>query len=318
MSTGRTTWRAKPCGWRDRERVVALGEEFGPGGPLVLDVLEEMAKEQVGDGTVRAGLRSLARAAFLPRGSEGAELVRNVLGFAETVGALDDLAIADDADMTVTCRVSGFAADQGKGYESVRKARQRGAAAAETTEADAEVEGETDPDHVPEAGTEGDNVPDCPPTGQDRTGHSSLRSENARQRAVRFRGRQVSATTTALAVAVVERFNELAGTTYRPFGDDDRPSENLKRVLGAVLADRRITADVAEQMIRGALAGRRFWEPARPHLGHVFGPGVLEPNVENALRVATSPAGLSAGDRMALATQRRTEAAEQRLGAEAP
>lgn len=156
----RTTWRAKPCGWRDRERVVALGEEFGPAGPLILDVLEELAKEQRHDGQVRTGLRSLARAAFLPRGSDGVEVARRVLTFGETVGALDDLEIAADADMTVTVRVSGFAADQGKGYEAVRKGRQRS----------------TEPGHSPENGDNDascpenwDGVPECPPTGQDRT-----------------------------------------------------------------------------------------------------------------------------------------------------
>lgn len=159
-ATGRTVWRAKPCGWRGRERVVALGEQFGPAGPLVLDVLEEMAKEQVGDGSVRAGLRSLARDAFLPRGTEGAGQVRAILTLAAEVGALDDLQIADDVAMTVTCRVSGFAADQGRGYESVRKAKQRAAVAQPASDRR---------DDVPDLGTEGDSVPASPSTGQDRT-----------------------------------------------------------------------------------------------------------------------------------------------------
>jgi hypothetical protein len=169
MSEGRTTWRAKPCGWRDRERVVALGEEFGPAGPLILDLLEELAKEQRANGAVRTGLRSLARGAFLPRGTDGAQLARSILEFAETIHALDDLAIADDADMTVTCRVSGFAADQGKGYEAVRKGQQRAAGHIETPpdnvpgSPDARDNGAACPDG-------GDTVPVSPPTGQDRTG----------------------------------------------------------------------------------------------------------------------------------------------------
>jgi hypothetical protein len=131
--------------------------------------------------------------------------------------------------------------------------------------------------------------------------------EDARTRAVRFAGRNVSSTTVVLAVSVVEQFNELAGTAYRPFGDDGKPSENLKRVVGAVLRDQRITLPVAEQMIRAAFAGRRFWEPARPHLGHVFGPGVVEAGVETALRAA----GMSASNRMALASRRRNDEAER-------
>ena len=187
----RTTWRAKPCGWRDRERVVALGEEHGPAGPLLLDVLEELAKEQRGDGRVRTGLRSLARAAFLPRGAAGADQARDVLRFAERVGALDDLAITDDDDMTVTCRVSGFAADQGRGYEAVRKGQQRAANDGDDRDAvpvgpdESRQDGTTTPagpdarDNDPSCPDERDGVPVCPPTGQDRTGTSSLRSEDA-------------------------------------------------------------------------------------------------------------------------------------------
>jgi hypothetical protein len=132
MADHRTIWRAKPCGWRDRERVVALGDEFGPAGPLVLDFLEELAKEQRCDGSVRAGLRSIARGAFLARGSEGLALARRILAFAATVKALDELEIADGDEMRVTCRVSGFGADQGTGGAAVRKAHQRAAGPAVT------------------------------------------------------------------------------------------------------------------------------------------------------------------------------------------
>ncbi len=146
MSSGaRVTWRAKPCGWRDRERVVALGEEFGPAGPLMLDLLEELAKEQ--RGPVRAGLRSLARGAFLERGEAGTDHARRILIFAAKLGALDELEIAEDVAMTVTCRVSGFSEDQGAGYESVKRAMTRASTCPENR----------------------DTVPSLPPTGQDRT-----------------------------------------------------------------------------------------------------------------------------------------------------
>ena len=87
MAGERTTWRAKPCGWRDRERVVALGDEFGSAGPLVLDVLEEFAKEQRDGDRVRTGLRALVRGAFLQRGSEGIEQAGEIVRFAGRVGA---------------------------------------------------------------------------------------------------------------------------------------------------------------------------------------------------------------------------------------
>ncbi|PTL55783.1 hypothetical protein [Paraconexibacter algicola] len=169
MSGGRTTWRAKPCGWRGRERVVALGEEFGPAGTAVLDLCEELAKEQRGErGEVRAGLRSIARDAFLPRGTAGQTLAREILEFGERVGAFDDLYIADDVDMTVTLRVSGFAEDQGRGYESVRKQQQRAGQRPDTEDTSTPC-----PDHRDNATAcpeTGDGVPVRPPTGQNRRG----------------------------------------------------------------------------------------------------------------------------------------------------
>lgn len=36
MSAGKTYWWAKDAAWLDREAVVELGVQFGPGGPLVL------------------------------------------------------------------------------------------------------------------------------------------------------------------------------------------------------------------------------------------------------------------------------------------
>lgn len=35
MSAGKTYWWAKDAAWLDREAVVELGVQFGPGGPLV-------------------------------------------------------------------------------------------------------------------------------------------------------------------------------------------------------------------------------------------------------------------------------------------
>jgi hypothetical protein len=173
VSGSRTTWRAKPCGWRGRERVVALGEEHGPAGPLVLDVLEELAKEQRAGGRVRTGLRSLTREAFLERGAAGFAQAREILAFAESVGALDELEVSDDVAMTVTCRVSGFEQDQGAGHESVRKAQQRAkqdTVPAEASQEDIVPDRPAQRDNAQDCPAGGDTVPTCPPTGQERTG----------------------------------------------------------------------------------------------------------------------------------------------------
>lgn len=98
---------------------------------------------------------------------------------------------------------------------------------------------------------------------------------------VRYAGKPVPATTLRAALRIVEVFNDQAGTTYEPFAGDGSPSENLKRVIGAVGRWPAITEDVAGRMIRTSLAAP-FWGDARPHLGHVFGPGVVEQNLQNA------------------------------------
>jgi hypothetical protein len=99
--------------------------------------------------------------------------------------------------MTVTCRVSGFVEDQGRGYEAVRKAQQR----AETTP--------NGPGPRPNAR---DSVPECPPTGQDRTeekregGSPQLmvartREEGNSIRSLTERDHQLGRATTALGYA---------------------------------------------------------------------------------------------------------------------
>lgn len=284
----RITWRAKPCGWRDRERVVALGDEFGPAGPLLLDALEELAKEQRADGEVRTGLRALARAAFLPRGGEGVQLARDVLAFAVRVGALDDLSVGGEDDMTVTCRVSGFAEDQGKGYESVRKGQQR-----------ASDDARDDLGHRPDARDNtsscpgsGDTVPFCPPTGQDRTVQTTTPMP-PNKGAVRFDRKVVPAEVLSTATAILDDFNRQAGTGYGALTGQGQPSEALKRILGALRDHPTLDQAKASRIVTIAL-GRPFWE-GKPQPGVVFGPGVVAKHLED---VSVAPS-LSVVDRVA-------------------
>jgi hypothetical protein len=117
MSDGRTVWWPKDSAWWRREHVVELGEEFGPAGPAVLDWLTCEAKAQNDGGSVKAGLRSCARGAFVD-----AELVGRVLARAAELGALDDY---ERADGRFTARISGWEQDNERGRAACRKARQR-------------------------------------------------------------------------------------------------------------------------------------------------------------------------------------------------
>lgn len=110
---------------------------------------------------------------------------------------------------------------------------------------------------------------------------------------VRFRGKTIPQTTLVAAQAILADLNRQADTNYRPFNDQGAPSESLSRILGAILADQRITVTVGCRMTTLALAGDRYWEPkGRFHTGHVFGPGVREPFVDQAINTtpAMSPA----------------------------
>lgn len=115
MSGGRTTWWAKDSAWWRRERIVELGEEFGPAGPAVIDWLCCEADAQRDHGQVKAGFRALARGCFA-----GPENAREIVERAAEIGALDDLEVHD---RTFTCRVSGFLADQTQARREDQRAR---------------------------------------------------------------------------------------------------------------------------------------------------------------------------------------------------
>jgi hypothetical protein len=158
VSTGRTTWWAKDSAWWRRERIVELGEEFGPLGPAVVDWLTCEAKAQGTSGRVKAGYRTLARGCFAPPDVPISPVVSRAVG----LGLLDDF---EQHDRTFTCRISGWEDEQQRAVETVKKRRQRGA-----TPDDSPAK----PDNFEEgpSGTGRDvsrSVPPSPPTGQDRT-----------------------------------------------------------------------------------------------------------------------------------------------------
>lgn len=134
MSHGRTTWSPRDAATHDRELVVELGEEFGPAGPYVHTVLCDLAQQQRDGGSVRSGLRSLARKTFTDPA-----LVRRIVEYAGEIGALDDLEIDEDG-RRFTCRISGWDADQRRGRDAWKKHDKR-----HQTEGDTEGQEGTSP-----------------------------------------------------------------------------------------------------------------------------------------------------------------------------
>ena len=50
MTGGRTVWWRKDAAWWHRERIVVLGEEFGPAGPAVIDWLSSRQRPKMTAG----------------------------------------------------------------------------------------------------------------------------------------------------------------------------------------------------------------------------------------------------------------------------
>lgn len=156
--TGRTVWHAQDCLWWSRERVVELGEEFGPAGPAVANWLECQAKLQNSGGLVKSGYRAITRGVFLQGGVDEA---RSVVEFAVSIGFLKEFV---PASRTFVARVSAYTADQARGRDTLSKADRR----AEKPPPDKSGQTRTCP--VPVG------------TGEERTGEDtpSLRSDGSR------------------------------------------------------------------------------------------------------------------------------------------
>jgi hypothetical protein len=125
----------------------------------------------------------------------------------------------------------------------------------------------------------------------------------ARKRAagVKHNGRAVPPAVLALAEQIVEDFNLQAGTGYVARKAGGQPSDNLSRVLTALADHPDIDEDLGRRMIAGQLA-RPYWR-GRPDLGNVFGPRVVERNLEDA----RNPAGDSSQyDRATIGRTRRS------------
>jgi hypothetical protein len=265
---GRTTWWGKDAAWHRRELVVELGEEFGAEGPMVLDVLSAWAQEQRDAGAVRGGFRTLARESFVTVCH-----AQSIVARAAEIGALDDLKIDEDG-RRFECRVSGWHSDQQRARAAARQAAKRNQTE-ETTVTDRDI---VTPRHGASRDVTEKPLPDHtvknPPTPQGEE----------RAKLLTFGKAKVSDEQRILAEAILHEFNQQAGTGYGAYRGDGKPSEDLKRILGALRdADPPLTLAEAGRVIRWRLAhpfGGR-WE-GKPHTGVVFGPSVFAANRESA------------------------------------
>lgn len=110
----------------------------------------------------------------------------------------------------------------------------------------------------------------------------SLRVVEAKPRAkaVKHNGKAVPSETVSVAEQILASFNEQAGTKYGAYTGAGDPSENLKRIIGAVTAHPEITPDIGAAMVRQQLANP-YWQ-GTPDAGNVFGPKIVERNLEAA------------------------------------
>lgn len=121
MSDGRTLWYPQDARWLAWDSVIELGEEFGPGGPLVMVAITSEAKLQANCWRVKVGLRTIARESFV----KDPETVRAIIVRSAAIGLLDEV---EFAERTVTCKVSGMAASERKARDAQRKASGRAGA----------------------------------------------------------------------------------------------------------------------------------------------------------------------------------------------
>lgn len=99
-------------------------------------------------------------------------------------------------------------------------------------------------------------------------------------RVIRFDRKPVPQHRLDLAEQILAEFNQQAGTGYQPYTGADKPSEGLRRIIGALTARPAVDLEQAAAAIRWQLA-HPYWDGA-PQPGNVFGPGVFDGAVESS------------------------------------
>jgi len=105
------------------------------------------------------------------------------------------------------------------------------------------------------------------------------------EKRVTFDRKPVPPARLALAERILTEFNRQADTSYGAFTGRGRPSEDLKRIIGALTdAVPPLEFEEAREAIRLALANPKPYWDGKPHTGVVFGPKVIGNLREQAKR----------------------------------
>lgn len=146
---------------------------------------------------------------------------------------------------------------------------------------------------APSAPTGSSSPPDkdsaTAPAGSSSTGATeetqspsqSLDTQRAGEPSVTYRGKRVPVATARAALRAVESWAARTSQTIRQFDGQGKPTDSLKRVVGAMLSFPEVV-DLWPGMIDAAL--RDPWWQGPPSVGVVFGPAVVERMIEAAKR----------------------------------
>jgi hypothetical protein len=110
---------------------------------------------------------------------------------------------------------------------------------------------------------------------------------------VTYRGKRVPVATARAALRAVETWAARTSQTIRQFDGQGKPTDSLKRVIGAMQAFPEVI-ELWPAMIDAALA-RPWWEGTAPGVGVVFGPRVVERMIEQAKRGPGDAGALTGG-----------------------
>lgn len=125
-----------------------------------------------------------------------------------------------------------------------------------------------------------------------------------RRPAVMFDRRPVPRARLVLAESLLSEFNTIAATSHAAFTGRGRPTESLKRIIGALTDYPDLGQDEAKAMIRWRIADP-FWS-GKPDTGVVFGPNVIGQNRASA-RSPHSPTKRPATSRQIVESHRLHE-----------
>lgn len=224
-------WFALEAGFNGDDSFDALGEEFGPGGPLAVITVMGHAKMQ-GRGRAKMTFRQLALAAWLEGGSSDAS---QIMERANALGLLEGYEATERGFKTGFARWEAW---QEKLGNAQRQARHRAKRAAGTRDASQEV---TEQDS-----TEQDSTPPKPPEEKRR----------------KVAGRVVTDEEWELTTSIIDAFNAAAGSRYTA-------KAHFKAIVGRIREHPNLTAAQHRKIIDANF--RDPWWSDRPGPQVIYG-----------------------------------------------